>query len=278
MTRILFVVLVMACMIPGHAQEDNKTKVTRLLGLIFDGGVGDRKPASIQARIESMNKNTEALLALDRSDSKSPLNRYLIRVQKYAADAQGFYPGLKKICLERTDAALMAVDFYVFQYYQAYWDAAQKIFPGEAAFSQTYSLATTILAELGSVDKLATLAAKNYEQKVNDTRLPEPKVNDKALEKLFMEAYDKMYSVSFSGKAIKAIILSDDWTIQRNEVSGIVTGRLRKGAVVYKNADGKCFLIKEFYIQQEYVGNSFAGTKSVYAVGKGQEMRCENVK
>ena len=87
-----------------------------------------------------------------------------------------------------------------------------------------------------------------------------------------------MYSESFKGKALKAVILSDDWTIQRNEVSGIVTGRLRKAAIAYKNAEGKCYLIREFFIQQEYVGGAFVGTKSVYAVGKGQEMLCENLK
>lgn len=259
-------------------QDKLKSKIEALLASLFDASIGDHKPDNIISKTTAYKKNTEELLSLDRTAAKATLGRYLIRLKKKAVETEKLYTGLEKVCLERTDAALVEVDYYMFLYYQAYWDAAQKLFPEEAAFSKAWSLVSTILAGLGSVEKLQALAAKNYEQRTNETRVPAAKMKDAGVEKLMMDAYNQMYSQSFDGRALLAVITSDDWTIQRNEATGIVTGRLRRGAIVYKTTAGKCFLVKEFFIQQEYVGNSFSNTKSVYAVGKGQEMRCENVR
>jgi hypothetical protein len=253
------------------SREVMEKKVNDLLTYLFDGNKDDHIPVEMKAK-------TTEMLTLDRSGNKTMLNVWLGRLKKNAEEAQVRYPKLEKICKEQTKL-IEAQNYYRhFQSYQAYWDAAQKIFPEEISFGNTYSLITNILIGLGSENNLLALVAKNYEQRVKDTRLPVAKVKDAALEKLFMDAYDKMYGESHKGKAIRAIIVSDDWQIQRNEVTGIVTGRLRKGAIVYKNAEGQCRLVEEFFIQQEYVGNSFIGTKSVYAVGKGQEMLCEYVK
>jgi hypothetical protein len=224
-----------------------------------------------------MKEKTNELLALDRS-GYDKFEVWVKRLKQKADESQKRYPMQETICKEETRAVEAQKWYRVFQSYQAYWDAAQKVFPGEESCRKAYGLITGILNGLGSEENLLTLVAKNYKKKVNDTRLPSAKVKDVALEKLFMNAYDQMYSESHKGKATKAIIVSDDWQIQRNEVTGIVTGRLRKGAIVYKNSENQCRLIEEFFIQQEYVGNSFVGTKSVYAVGKGQEMLCENVK
>jgi hypothetical protein len=256
----------------NNAKSDRSTQseIASLLTFLFDGNMDDHIPQEMKAK-------TEEILALDRS-GYSGFEVWLKRIRKKAEEGQIRYPKLEKICKEQTKLIEIQNYYRHFQSYQAYWDAAQKIFPEEASFSKTYSLITNILNGLGTEDNLQALITKNYEQKVKETRLPAAKVKDAALEKLFMEAYDKMYSESFKGKATKAIIVSDDWQIQRNEVTGIVTGRLRKGAIVYKNSEGQCRLVEEFFIQQEYVGNSFVATKSVYAVGKGQEMLCEYVK
>lgn len=253
------------------SRDAAEKKVNELLTFLFDGNKDDHVPAAMKAK-------TEEILTLDRSGNTSQLNIWLGRLKKNAEEVLARYPKLEKICREQTKL-IEAQNYYRhFQSYQAYWDAAQKVFPEEGSFKNAFNLISNIINGLGTENNLQALIAKNAEQKIKDTRLPEAKVKDAALEKLFMDAYDKMYGASHNGKAIKAIVVSDDWQIQRNEVTGIVTGRLRKGAVVYKNSDGQCRLIEEFFIQQEYVGSSFIGTKSVYAVGKGQQMLCENVK
>lgn len=246
-------------------------KVVDLLTYLFDGNINDHIP-------EIMRAKTEELFALDRSGNMNTLNLWKRRLKKNAEETKLRYPKLEKICREQTKLIEIQNYYRHFQSYQAYWDAAQKIFPEEPAFSESYSIITNILNGLGNENDLLVLVGKNYDQKVKDTRLPLAKVKDATLEKLFINAYDQQYSESNKGKATKAIITSDDWQIQRNEITGSVTSRLRKGAILYKNADGQCRLIEEFFIQQEYVGNSFVGTKSVYAVGKGQEILCSNVK
>jgi hypothetical protein len=252
------------------SDRSTQNKITSLLTFLFDGNIDDHIP-------REMKLKTEEMLALDRS-GYSGFEVWVKRIRKRAEEAQVRYPKLEKICKEQTKLIEIKNYYRHFQSYQSYFDAAQQIFPEEKSFGLAYSLVTNILNGLGDENNLQDLVAKNYEQKMKDTRLPVAKVKDAVLEKLFMDAYDKMYSESHKGKATKAIIVSDDWQIQRNDVTGIVTGRLRKGAIVYKNSDGKCRLIEEFFIQQEYVGNSFVGTKSVYAVGKGQEMLCEYAK
>jgi hypothetical protein len=248
---------------------ENQKKITALLEFLF-GRNNDN------LNREEMKAKTNELLALDRS-GYTKFEIWIKRLKQKADEAATRYPKQEAICKQETREVEAQKWYRVFQSYQSYWDAAQKIFPDEESCSKTNSLITTILNGLGTEENLMKLVEKNSEQKIKDTRLPVAKVKDAALEKLFMDAYDKMYSESHKGKATKAIILSDDWQIQRNEVTGIVTGRLRKGAIVYKNSDGQCRLIEEFFIQQEYVGNSFVSTKSVYAVGKGQEMLCEYV-
>lgn len=249
---------------------ENQKKITELLEYLF-GRNNDN------LNREEMTAKTRELLALDRSGYEK-FEVWVKRLKQKADESQKRYPKQEAICKEETRVVEAQKWYRVFQSYQSYWDAAQKVFPEEESFKTTYSLITNILNGLGTEENLLVKVTKNYKQKVNETRLPAAKVKDAVLEKLFMDAYDKMYSESFKGKAIKAIVVSDDWQIQRNEVTGIVTGRLRKGAIVYKNSEGQCRLVEEFFIQQEYVGNSFVGTKSVYAVGKGQEMLCENVK
>lgn len=271
---VLFMILCVIVSAQGNGNTDKsdrstQNKITSLLTELFDGNMDDHNPQKMKAK-------TEEMLALDRTGSSS-FGIWVKRIRQRAAEAAIRYPKLEKICKEQTKL-IEAQNYYRhFQSYQSFWDAAQKIFPEEASFKTTCQLITSILEGLGTEENLKALVAKNAEQKLKDTRLPAAAVKDAALEKLFMNAYDQMYGESHKGKAIKAIIVSIDWQIQRNEATGIVTGRLRKGAIVYKNAEGQCRLIEEFFIQQEYMGNTFTGTKSVYAVGKGQEMLCENV-
>lgn len=245
-------------------------KITLLLDFLF-GRNNDNLD------ISEMQTKTKELLSLDRTGYQK-FHIWIKRLKQKAAEAEKRYPKQEVICKGETREAEARKWYRVFRSYQCYWDAAQQVFPEEETFKNTYTMVTNILKGLGTEEELLKLVAKNNQQKTKETRLPISKVKDVALEKMFMEAFDKMYSESFKGKAIRAIVVSDDWQIQRNEVTGVITGRLRKGAIVYKNSAGECRLIEEFFIQQEYVGNSFVGTKSVYAVGKGQVIMCEYVK
>ncbi|MEP7238899.1 MAG: hypothetical protein ABI685_13565, partial [Ferruginibacter sp.] len=181
-------------------------------------------------------------------------------------------------CREQTAPENAERDYYEMMLNQAYWDAAQKLYPDEPDFKITYQLATKLLQGLGTLEDVHTLAAKSKQKKISDTKLPTAVVKDAALERMFIDAYNNRYGSEDKATAIKAVITTDDWQIERNEVTGIVTGRIRRGVLVLKKADGKCYLTSYFNIHQEYVGSSFSATaKPIYGFGS-QEMLCENVK
>jgi uncharacterized protein YbaA (DUF1428 family) len=164
-------------------------------------------------------------------------------------------------------------------YNQAYWDAAQKVYPNESEFKKAYTLASSLLQGLGSIDDVHKLASKSKQQKITDTKLPVAAMKDAALEKMFMDAFNKYHGEEFKGTASKAVLTSDDWSIERNGITGIVTGRVRRAVIVYKGKDGKCYLTANFFLHQEYVGNSYSSTAtSKFPIMGSQEMLCGNVK
>ncbi|MBC7874696.1 MAG: hypothetical protein H7Y01_11895 [Ferruginibacter sp.] len=233
---------------------------------------------TIKEVIESYRNRTNEVMAMDKSTNKNDLERYRVALKGNFKVAENDIYELDRRCREQTDPANAEVNYYEVLYKQAFWDAAQKIYPAEPDFATAYATATKVIEGLGSVTDVHAIASKSREQKIKDTRLPAAVVKDPALEKMFVDAFNTQYKEEFKGTAIKAVVLSNEWGIERNELTGIVTGRVRRGSIVYKGTNGKCYLTSNFFIHQEYVGNSFMNTKSVYVVMGSQEMLCEHVK
>jgi hypothetical protein len=263
-------------------QSGNQVQVDRKLESLFGRQLvlsagGNSGLKTIRQVIEDYKKGMEALLAMDKSNNSESLERYKKYLQHDYESTTADFAELERRCREQTKGEHAEVYYYELVYKQAYWDAAQKLYPGETAFAAACSLATKTIARLGSISDLHANASKNIVQKINDTRMPAAIVKDVALEKLFTEAFNKRYREEFKGTAIKAVILTPDWGIERNQLTGIIIGRVRRGAVAYKGNDGKCYLCSQFSIYQDYVSGSFQGTRAVYVVYAGQEMLCANV-
>jgi hypothetical protein len=56
--------------------------------------------------------------------------------------------------------------------------------------------------------------------------------------------------------AVKVVFTADDWEIERNEVTGIITGRTAEASVAMKEKGGKC-LLDTGVIRQEYIHGKF---------------------
>ena len=169
--------------------------------------------------------------------------------------------------------------YYELAYYQAFWDGASKLYPDHPEFLKLYQMVSGKMSSLGSIADLEKNAEKNRLKAIADRRLNKALVKDAALEKMFMDAFNKKYSEDFKGTAIKVSITTGDWLIERNDLTGIILGRSRQAALVYKGRDNKCYLVYPFSIYQDYVGSSFQAqsTRSVYVTYTGSEMLCENV-
>lgn len=263
-------------------KQQNKIKVDELLRSLFGGQVvmqvDDAGLKTIQQRIDDYNKKADELLAMDLSESEEDLENALSDLRGRDGEIREDFKKLEERAKTSAGIGYAEVNYYELLYKQAYWNAAQKIFPKEPGVADTYKEITTIIKGLGSIDDLRKNAEKNRIEKVKNTKMPVASLKDASVEKLFMDAFNARYKDEFKGTAMKAVVTTKDWGIKRNELSGIITGRQREGAVAYKGADGKCYLVSHFNIFQDYVGGSFQGTRSVYVVYKGQEMLCENVK
>jgi hypothetical protein len=263
------------------ASTFNSQQVAKILYSLFhiSTQVDNGSLTTIKQVIEDYKKRTINVLALDTSGNKSELRQHLVQLKTSFESAEHDLYELDRRCREQTVAENAEVQYYELLYNQAYWDAAQKIYPHEPDFKKAFSLATKLVQGLGSIEDVHKLASKSKQQKINDTKLPVAAAKDAALEKMFIEAFNKYHGEEFKGTAIKAVLSSDDWFIQRNEITGIVTGRIRRAVIVYKGNDGKCYLSANFFLLQEYVGNSFmSNAKSIYPIMGSQEMLCSNVR
>ncbi|WP_437624953.1 hypothetical protein [Sorangium sp. So ce1151] len=110
-------------------------------------------------------------------------------------------------------------------------------------------------AAAGAADAEEREAQKAQQEKKEAPPIPAPgKVHDEALAK---QLVDKMTSKGTITDA-KVIFSDDEWRIERNENSGVVTGRVTNATVIYKKKDGKCTQDPSL-LRQEFVGNEFVG-------------------
>jgi len=264
-----------------HEMAMKSMQVAKILNSLFhiSTQVDNGRLKTIRQEIEDYKKRTDELLTLDTSGNKSELRQHLAQLKTSFKSAENDLLELDRRCREQTRPENAEVNYYEICYNQAYWDAAQRVYPNEENFKKAFLLATKLVQGLGSIDDVHSLASKSKQQKINDTRLPAAAVKDAALEKMFIDAFNKYHGEEFKGTAIKAVLTSDNWSIERNDITGFVTGRVRRAVIVYKGNDGKCYLTANFFLHQEYVGSSFSSTAtSKYPVMGSQEMLCSNVK
>lgn len=234
---------------------------------------------TIEEKIAGYKQKMTEVLSMDKSVNKNEMDKQLNNNRVSVKHAEKDLTELDNRCRTAAEAGYAKVEYYELLFNQAYWDAAQKIYPEESSFHTAYDLATRLLNGLGGVASVEKMAARTNEQKIKDCRLPAPAATDAALEKLFVDAFNKFHAEEFKGKAFKAVITSEDWSVERNDITGIVTGRMRRAVIVYKDNEGRCFLTGNFFIRQEYVGNAYTGAvQSPYPVMGSQQMLCEKAK
>lgn len=265
-----------------------KLKLEQLLENVFDiGAFSFRNLETAQAENDAYKAKTLQLLgmkdalAVYKADPKTggKYNRLIDKMKlSYDRNFSTFTDRVDRIMSQSTGekGGNWENAYYEMQAEQIHWDAAQKIFPEEPKFAEAYQKITAVVNKYGSLDNMHAKTQVNKKEKIKDTKVPAATVVDAALEKMFIDAFNKKYKDAYKGTAIKAVLLQSGWQTERNEISGMVTGRIRQGAIVYKGNDGKCYLVSVMHLYQEYIGGSFQNTKAVYAQN-GQEMLCENV-
>lgn len=114
--------------------------------------------------------------------------------------------------------------------------------------------------------------------KTKDAVMPKTEMSDKKLEAEMISVIksSNTYKDRIKGEIIRLVIIDPDWTIRRNELTGVILHRYIRATIAVKNADGTCTVWKLVTFQQDYVGNKFGKTK-FDGVGDQFNIPCENV-
>jgi hypothetical protein len=214
----------------------------------------------------------ETLVDELKNGSEIPLNREINNVVLTINSPYG------NASSEETD---FKATYYKIQGLQAYWEAAQQMFPEIPECGEALKKCNELTTKYGTVEKIKAVSKANLVAEIKSRKLPAPVVKDAALEKILIEGFNKKYGPAYNAKAVKAVLTQDGWTIERNSISGIITGRNRTGKIAYKTeqGDGKCYLLSNnIFIYQAFVGNAFISSEVIYNGLGGDEMLCENVK
>lgn len=85
-------------------------------------------------------------------------------------------------------------------------------------------------------------------------RLPEPRMKNPKLEAEMLQA---IRDAGWKEEPLKAVIIEDDWTYERNRLTGIIVSRHISAAVLVKSPDGQCRLFYVGFGQENQGGNKY---------------------
>jgi hypothetical protein len=275
----------------GQNATRNRIKVKQLLNELFDFAVFSvRFAETAQATIDAYKAKTLEFLdikdafAAYKSDEKEKeeFKRFVDKMKlSHARNFDTFLERVQNVLSQSTGekGGNWEIAYYELQGEQAHWDAAVKVFPEEPEFAKAYQKITAAVNKYGSIDNIYSKTQVNKVEKIKNTKLPPATVKDAALEKILINGFNSKYGSAYNGTALKAVLTQDGWTIERHNISGVVTGRNRTGKIAYKGKDGKCYLLSNnIFIYQAFIGSSFSNTEVIYNGLGGEEMLCENVK
>jgi hypothetical protein len=236
----------------------------------------------VKTRIKYILERKE-ILAAYKEKYKDKDYRTLSEELKTAADIP-LSRDINKVVLEINDPTGSddwQQPYYKVQGLKAYWDAAQQVFPDIPECADAAKKCNELASKYGTEEQIKAIAKTNKAAAIKTRKLPALVVKDAALEKILIEGFNNRYGPAYNAKAAKAVLTQDGWTIERNAITGIVTGRNRTGKIAYKTeqGDGKCYLLAgNIFIYEEFIGGSFTNTKVIYNGLGGDEMLCENIK
>ncbi len=232
------------------------------------------------SKIAAYKAKLEKLLSIDYTDALIKTGRNAKgNISGFKASTDREIDKIEGLLKEAREKSSMEYRYYTLQYHQAFWDAAQKVFPEESSYIEMYKKTTTAFTGMGSLEQLYAKAEVNRIEYIKNTKFPPAAVKDAKFEKLLTDGFNKVYGAQHNVTSLKAVLTQNGWTIVRNSLTGIVIGRNRSAKLAYKGSDGKCYLLPDYvFIREDYVGSSFINTVAVFNGLDGQEMLCENVK
>ena len=152
-----------------------------------------------------------------------------------------------------------------------------KAFPQSSILKDAVKESEAALQTAGGKTEIIKIATANKYEITKKVRMQPAVAKDPELENQIKSGLQSIYVGK--GKTIIAThILSPEWQINRNSITGVILGRCKKFQVAFKEADGNCRLFSDL-IQQDYNGSGYGKGYIVNGnyTGGYEDILCENV-
>lgn len=158
---------------------------------------------------------------------------------------------------------------------QTYWNAAMQLYPDLKGAAEVYKMISDFLKSSGGLNGLLAKALVRKKERLKNLFMPKAVVTNAAIEAEFKEAFN---NGGWGETIVKINLLSREWTVVRNSITGVIICRTQQAAIVAKQKAGNCALYT-YIIKQQYTGSGYSNISSYYGHDVWElEFLCENVK
>lgn len=237
---------------------------------------GTKIASDAESILNDFRSRTDAFIANDaagRIKQAKDYNRY-IEPKSISYEKSGLEDILKKIdeyIKNSNDLDGALVNYYLVKKYEIYWNSLEKAMPDDTEIKANAVLARKYAAGLSSISEIKTSVDKNKKASLANVKVPNAVRKDANTEALFRNAFN---ATGWNETIFKINLLDSDWHIERNSLTGVITGRHQTAAITAKNRNGDCILYT-FTIIQEYNGSSYQSTAKRYG-HLSSYMSCDN--
>ncbi len=154
----------------------------------------------------------------------------------------------------------------------AYLEELNTIFPNTPGVEEATKIAKDGIAKYGNNKAMMTSIKANKNAELAEVYMPTAVTQNAEWEGWFKTWFAKEYPGYI---IVKQSLLSANWYIKKNEISGLPEYRHVGTAIGAKAPDGKCWILK-VDLYQDYLGGKFDASR--YKLAERKEMLCENLK
>lgn len=155
----------------------------------------------------------------------------------------------------------------------AYLEELKKLFPNTPGVDEALKIAQEGVTKYGNNKAMLASIKENKNAELANVYMPKAVTQNAEWEGWFKQYFLKNYP---GYTVVRISMLSSNWFIKKNEISGLPEYRHLGCAVGAKSPDGKCKIIS-LDLYQDYLGGKFE-SPGRYETGREKEMLCENLK
>lgn len=155
---------------------------------------------------------------------------------------------------------------------KAYLEAVKKIFPSTPQLDEAIGKAGETLKQYADNKSILASIKNNLGAALAEVYFPKAVATNAEWEGWFKNYFSKNYpGYTF----LRQSLLSKEWYVKKNEISGLPEYRQMGTAIGAKAPDGKCRIIK-IDVYKDYLGGKFDASR--FKEAANEEILCENLK